>query len=67
MAKSKWFKVVRTIQAEFEYKGRVIPTTIQAGSLIEIGRHAAQVLLPNGDIRWGLTTIPAADLRRSRG
>ena len=67
MAKSKWFKVVRTIQAEFEYKGRVIPTIIQAGSLIEIGRHAAQVLLPNGDIRWGLTTIPAADLRPSRG
>lgn len=67
MAKSKWFKVVRTIQAEFEYKGRVIPTTIEAGSLIEIGRHEAQVLLPNGDIRWGLTTIPAADLRRSRG
>jgi hypothetical protein len=45
MAKSKWFKLVRTTPAEFEYKGRVIPTTLEAGSLIEIGRHAAQAAL----------------------
>ena len=67
MAKIKWFKVTEDITAQFELKGRVFNTTITKGSAIETGRHPAQVLLPNGDVRWGLTTIPAKILKPVRG
>ena len=67
MAKIKWFKVTEDIAAQFELKGRVFNTTIRKGSVIDTGRHPAQVLLPNGDVRWGLTTIPADHLKQTRG
>ena len=68
MAKVKWFKVTEDITAQFEDShGRVFNTTIRKGSVIDTGRHPAQVLLPNGDVKWGLTTIPAGHLKPARG
>ena len=68
MAKVKWFKVTEDITAQFEdSRGCVYDTTIRKGSVIDTGRHPAQALLPNGDIRWGLTTIPADHLKPTRG
>ena len=68
MAKVKWFKVTEDITAQFEdSRGRVFNTTIRKGSVIDTGRHPAQVLLPNGDVRWGLTTIPSTKLKKIRG
>ena len=67
MAKSKWFKLTQDVQAQFEtLSGRVIDTLLTKGSFIEIGPHAKQVLLPNGDIMWGLTLIPAGVLVKAR-
>lgn len=66
MAKIKWFKVTEDITAKFEdSRGRVYSTVIKAGSEIETGRHPKQVLLENGDITWGLTTIPAAVVKKA--
>lgn len=67
MAKIKWFKVTEDVPAQFELKGRVFNKVIEKGSEIETGRHPQQVLLPNGDIVWGLTTIPAKCLKPVRG
>lgn len=67
MAKIKWFKVTEDVPAQFELKGRVFNKVIEKGSEIETGRHPAQILLPNGDIVWGLTTIPAKNLQPIRG
>ena len=68
MAKIKWFKVTEDVPALFEdSRGRVFSTVIKQGARIETGRHPKQVLLENGDIVWGLTTIPAAVVKPSRG
>jgi len=68
MAKIKWFKVTEDITAQFEdSRGRVFNTVIRKGAEIETGRHSAQILLPNGDVKWGLTTIPAQILKPRRG
>lgn len=67
MAKIQWFKVTDDIAAQFEYKGRVFDQVIRKGAEIEIGRHLAQILLPNGDLQWGLTVIPASSLKKVRG
>lgn len=66
MAKIKWFKVTEDIAAQFELNGQVFNKVIEKGSEIETGRHPAQILLPNGDIVWGLTTIPAKILKPVR-
>ncbi len=66
MAKIQWFKVTEDIAAQFEYKGRTFDSVIRKGSEIETGRHPQQVLLPNGDIVWGSTTIPAKILKPVR-
>ena len=67
MAKIQWFKVTEDISAQFEYKGRVFDSMISKGSEIETGRHPQQSLLANGDIVWGITTIPATKLKKIRG
>lgn len=67
MTKIQWFKVTEDIAAQFEYKGRRFDSVIRKGSEIETGRHPQQTLLENGDIVWGLTTIPAAKLKKIRG
>ena len=67
MTKIKWFKVTEDIPAQFEFKGRIFSKVIEKGSEIETGRHSQQVLLENGDIRWGLTVIPSSSLKKVQG
>lgn len=68
MAKIKWFKVTEDVPALFEdSRGRVYSTVIKKGAAVETGRHEKQVLLENGDIVWGLTTIPAAVVKPISG
>ena len=68
MAKIKWFKVTEDVPAQFEDShGRVFSTTIRKGSVIDTGRHPQQLLLPNGDVKWGMTTISSTKLKKIRG
>jgi len=67
MTKSQWFKVTEDVPAQFEYKGRIFDSVIRKGSELETGRHPQQILLPNGDVKWGMTTIPSTKLKKIRG
>lgn len=67
MTKIQWFKVTEDIPAQFEYKGRIFDSVIRKGSELETGRHPQQILLPNGDVKWGMTTIPSTKLKKIRG
>lgn len=67
MTKIQWFKVTEDVPAQFEYKGRIFDSVISKGSELETGRHPQQLLLPNGDVKWGMTTIPSSKLKKVRG
>jgi len=67
MTKIQWFKVTEDVPAQFEYKGRIFDSMIDKGSELETGRHPQQILLPNGDVKWGMTTIPSTKLKKIRG
>lgn len=67
MAKIQWFKVTEDVPAQFEYKGRIFDSVIHKGSELETGRHPQQLLLSNGDVKWGMTTIPSTKLKKIRG
>ena len=67
MTKIQWFKVTEDVPAQFEYKGRIFDSVIRKGSELETGRHPQQILLPNGDVKWGMTTIPSTKLKKIRG
>ena len=67
MTKIQWFKVTEDVPAQFEYKGRIFDSVIHKGSELETGRHPQQILLPNGDVKWGMTTIPSTKLKKIRG